>query len=65
MTTERERMLRGEPYNSRDEGLLATAHRARALVAEFAATPSTDGERRRAILVRLLGGVGEVVWISS
>lgn len=64
MTTEREKMLRGEPFDSRDEGLLATAHRARALVAEFAATASTDGAQRHEILVRLLGGVGEGVWIE-
>ena len=62
--TERERMLRGESYNSRDEALLATAHRARALVAEFAATPSTDFGKRRNILEQLLGGVGEGVWIE-
>ena len=55
---ERERMLRGEPYNSRDENLLATAHRARALLVKFALTPSTDAEQRRTILTDLLGGVG-------
>ncbi|HEU4749339.1 MAG TPA: sugar O-acetyltransferase [Gemmatimonadaceae bacterium] len=62
--SERERMLRGEPYNARDESLLATAHRARALIAQFAAAPSTDAEQRRAILTQLLGGVGEDVWIE-
>ena len=61
---ERDRMLRGESYNSRDEALLATAHRARALLAAFAATPSTDLTQRRAILGRLLGGIGEDVWIE-
>ncbi|MEO6526166.1 MAG: maltose acetyltransferase domain-containing protein [Gemmatimonadaceae bacterium] len=61
---ERERMLRGELYDSRDESLLATAHRARALLAAFAATPSTDGATRRSILVQLLGGVGQDVWIE-
>lgn len=57
-------MLRGDPYNARDESLLATAHRARALLAEFAAAPSTDTGQRRAILTRLLGDVGEDVWIE-
>ena len=61
---ERERMLRGESYNSRDEGLIATAHRARALLAAFTATPSTDLEQRRTILVQLLGEVGDEVWIE-
>lgn len=57
-------MLRGDPYNARDETLLATAHRARALLAEFAALPSTDGAKRRAILTELFGEVGEGVWIE-
>src|SRR5258706_7887971 len=61
---ERERMLRGESYNSRDDALLATAHRARALLANFATTASTDLEQRRKILTQLLGGVGEDVWIE-
>jgi maltose O-acetyltransferase len=64
MTSERDRMLRGDPYNSRDESLLAVAHRARALLAELAATPSTDATARRGILERLLGHVGADVWIE-
>jgi maltose O-acetyltransferase len=62
--SERDRMLRGELYNSRDESLLATAHRTRALLAAFAATPSADGAKRRAILEQMLGGVGAEVWIE-
>lgn len=57
-------MLRGEPYNSRDEALLATAHRARSLLAAFTATPSTDSAQRHTILSQLLGEVGEEVWIE-
>ena len=64
MTTERERMVRGDPYDTRDPELLTLAHRARALLAEFAATPSTDADARHAVLARLLGGVGEGVWIE-
>ena len=64
MTTERERMVGGEPYDTRDGELLALAHRARALLAEYAATPSTDGVGRHAVLVRLLGTVEEGVWIE-
>ncbi len=63
-TTERERMLRGEPYNSRDPDLLALAHRARRLCATFAALPSTDSLQRTAILQELLGSVGDDVWIE-
>ncbi len=61
---ERDRMLRGEPYNARDQSLLATAYRARALLARFAALPSTDGVQRRAVLTELFGEVGEDVWIE-
>ena len=64
MSTQRERMLRGEPYDTRDAELLALAHRARALIASFTAAPSTDLAARRAILGELLGSVGEEVWIE-
>jgi maltose O-acetyltransferase len=64
MSTERERMLRGETYDTRDAELLALGHRARALVASFAATPSTDLVARRTILADLLGSVGDEVWIE-
>jgi maltose O-acetyltransferase len=57
-------MLRGEPYNSRDPELLALAHRARSLLAELAATPSTDAAGRYELLSRLLGGVSEDIWIE-
>jgi maltose O-acetyltransferase len=62
--SERERMLAGEPYDSRDPELLALAHRARALLGTFAATPSTDAAARRRTLVEILGHVGEDVWIE-
>jgi maltose O-acetyltransferase len=64
VTTERERMVNGDAYNSRDPALLATAHRARALLAEFSATPSTGGDERRRILSELFGGLGDGVWIE-
>ncbi len=64
MSTQRERMLRGELYDARDAELLALAHRARALIASFTATPSTDLAARRSILGELLGSVGEEVWIE-
>ena len=57
-------MLRGDPYDTRDAELLALAHRARALVASFAAMPSTDSVARREILADLLGSVGEEMWIE-
>ena len=64
MSSERERMLRGDLYDTRDPELLAMAHRARALLTDYAATPSTDAAARHAILTRLLGSVGDEVWIE-
>jgi maltose O-acetyltransferase len=61
---ERDRMLAGEIYNSRDQDLLATATRARSLLAELAATPPEDHAHRHSILTRLLGGAGEAIWIE-
>ena len=62
--SERERMLRGEAYDSRDPELLALAHRARALLAQLAATTSTDVYRRNELFAKLLGGVTDDVWIE-
>ncbi|MBK9978357.1 MAG: sugar O-acetyltransferase [Gemmatimonadetes bacterium] len=62
--SQRDRMLAGEPYNSRDPELLALAHRARALLATFAALPSTDTDGRHRVLADLLGSVGDGVWIE-
>jgi maltose O-acetyltransferase len=62
--SERHRMLRGELYNSRDEKLLATAHRTRALLTAFSTTPSVDGAKRRDILEQMLGALGPDVWIE-
>ena len=57
--TQRERMLSGEPYDSRDPELLALAHRARGLISAFTALPSTDTAARHQTLVELFGHVGE------
>ncbi len=57
-------MVSGAPYNSRDPELLALAHRARALMSEYAAVPSTDAVGRNRVLTELLGAVGDGVWIE-
>ena len=62
--SEYERMLSGEFYNSRDKDLLARAHRARSLLAQFSAIPSTDSQQRRTILEQLLGEAGDEIWIE-
>jgi maltose O-acetyltransferase len=64
MATERERMLGGDFYDSRDAELLELAQRARALLARFNASVSTDSGGRRALLEQLLGAVGSGVWIE-
>ncbi|QJR38254.1 sugar O-acetyltransferase [Gemmatimonas groenlandica] len=62
--TQRQLMLSGARYNSRDPELLALAHRARALMREYAAVPSTDAVWRNRVLTELLGAVGDGVWIE-
>ncbi|MDB4893688.1 MAG: hypothetical protein JWL61_5543 [Gemmatimonadetes bacterium] len=64
MSSEHDKMLAGEMYNTRDPDLLATAHRARALLAAYNATPSTDGDARITLLRQLLRSVGDGVWIE-
>jgi len=58
-------MLAGEPYYSRAPELLGMYHRARALLADYAATPSTNAERKQELLTSLLGRVGRDVWIEA
>lgn len=62
--SERDRMRAGELYDSRDPELLTLAHRARALLARFNATSSTDQAGRRTLLEELLGGADDEVWIE-
>lgn len=63
--TEKERMLAGEIYNSRDPELLARYHTARGLLKEFAAADSTDSARKQQILASLFGTLGQGVWIEA
>ncbi len=57
--------MAGEPYQSRDAELLALYHRARTLLAKFAATPSTELEAKDNLVRALLGSVGAGVWIEA
>jgi len=63
--TEKERMLAGEPYRSRDPELLALYHEARSLLAAYAAIPSTDALKWQELLSSLLGTLGRNVWIEA
>ncbi len=63
--TEKQRMLAGESYNSRDPELLAMYHNARSLLKDFTATDSTNAQCKQAILSSLLGSIGDDVWIEA
>jgi maltose O-acetyltransferase len=54
-----ERMLAGDPYVADDPRIAEASARAIDLAAEYNATTSGDGVRRRELLAELLGGIGE------
>ena len=64
MTTEREKMLRGEPYLASDPELVAARDRARRLWRSYNALDPADGATRRAVLEQLLGVAGNGVVIE-
>jgi len=57
LRTERDKMLAGETYNCLDPGLEADRQQAKTLLRRFNA--SEDASERRAILMQLLGHIGE------
>jgi maltose O-acetyltransferase len=59
MGSQKERMLRGEPYLATDPELLAERRRARLLVERFNAISFGETERRRRVLTELLGRLGD------
>ena len=63
--TEKEKMLNGETYNSRDPELLGMYHRARKLLKAYNILDSEWIEERERLLGELLGAVGKGVWIES
>ena len=63
--TEREKMLDGQIYNSRDPELLAMYHRARKLLKAFNGLDSTMMEERGSLLTELLAHMGSGVWIEA
>lgn len=63
--TEKEKMLKGEHYNSRDEELLRMYHKARRLLKEYNHLDSQFFEERERILTELLGKVEKGVWIET
>lgn len=64
LRTERERMLAGEPYDSRDPALLARYRLARQLLRDLASPEADDLEVKNRLLAQLLGHLGRNVWIE-
>ncbi|MCH6233260.1 sugar O-acetyltransferase [Cognataquiflexum rubidum] len=63
--TEREKLLAGEFYNSRDPELLEMYHQAKELLKQWSDESSRNGEEKSRILQKLLGKVGKGVWIEA
>ena len=63
--TEKEKMLQGDTYNSRDPELLGMYHRARKLLKAYNHLDSELLDEREQLLGELLGTVGEGVWIEA
>jgi maltose O-acetyltransferase len=64
VTTERQKMLAGEPYDPMNPELIAARERARDLCQSLNATRERDGEERRRILTELFAAGGESAWIQ-
>lgn len=63
--TEKEKMLAGDYYNSRDSELIQMYHRARKLMKQYNNLDSDLAEEREQILNELFGFKGNGVWIES
>lgn len=57
-------MLRGDPYDPDDSGLVADRRRASRLTRRYARTPPDDDRRRAALLAELFGAVGDDVRVE-
>lgn len=65
MKAEKEKMLAGEPYNTRDAELLDRYHFARDLLKEYNSLYSREIPQREEILLELLGKTSKGVWIEA
>lgn len=63
--TEKEKMLEGREYNSRDPELLEMYHNARKLLRDYNTLDSRLLDKRNEILASLLGYCGQGVWIEN
>ena len=58
-------MMAGDWYRSWDPELMAIQQESRRLCREYNACPEDKPLERRALLEKLLGGIGELAWINS
>lgn len=65
MKTEKEKILSGEAYNSRDPELLKLYYNARALILAYNQSDSRNIDERDWILGQLLGKKNPGVWVES
>lgn len=63
--TEKQKMLAGQYYNTRDAELLAMYHKARGLLMRYNTLDSRDTAQRELLLSQLLGSKGAGVWIEA
>lgn len=63
--TEKEKMLSGKFYNSRDPQLIERYHIARNLMAKINGYPQIDLTEKLDLFSKLLGNLGENVWIET
>ena len=59
MPTEKDKMLRGDPYDAGDPELVAEREHTGELLKEYNATTKRKGDRRTELLSTLLGSVGD------
>ncbi len=64
MTTERQKMLAGDPYDPLDPELVAGRARARDLCQALNGSREAEAEERRHILRGLFGTGGDTVWMQ-
>ncbi|WP_109852198.1 sugar O-acetyltransferase [Aquimarina sp. AU58] len=62
--TEKEKMLAGESYDTRDPELIKMYHKARKLMQVYNTLDSTDIEGKKQTLSDLLGRIGDGAWIE-
>lgn len=63
--TEKEKMLNGEIYDTRDSELIEMYHKARRLILLYNSSDSKDAEGRLSILNELFGHIEQGVWLEA